>query len=197
LKKRTKKLLTRAPDSPAKAATAEQKSFASFLQKRSAFFFLIFFLHPAFAETAIDQAHLKAAEALYEAGGYQQDMEYYVDTAVKSYAATIARRGGKPTEEVQDEIAKIVAPDFQPLLQQKRQQVIDAFAQHLSVEDMNATTAWCNSDAGRHFRAVKASMLKDIYATSRSVMMNLYDQIWKNRQQAFVALGLSFGGSAH
>jgi hypothetical protein len=139
----------------------------------------------------------QAAEALYEAGGYDQDMRSYVDTVVRSYAVTIARRGGRPSPSVEDRVAQIVTPDFQVLLRAKRQQVVTAFAQHLSVADMQATTAWCKTSAGRNFRAVKAAMLKDIYSSSQAAMMKLYDQVWQARQSEFVALGLNFGGSAH
>jgi hypothetical protein len=147
--------------------------------------------------TGTEDARLKAAETLYVAGGYEQDMRYYVDSTIKAYAVTIARRGGKPSPDIQEKVAQIVAPDFQVLLDRKKQQIVTAFAQHLSTDDMNATIAWCNSPAGQHFRAAKSAMLDDIYASSRATLMAIYDQVWKTRQAEFVNIGLNFGGSAH
>ena len=139
------------------------------------------------------QARLEAAKTNYESANFDGDLKLTADIEAHIFAAAIAKRGGKPTEDVTASIEKIVLPEYLGLIDQKRQIFIHALAENLTVSELNMLTAFNKTPEGKTYTSARVLILRSIYTQSFALTKGANVSAWVDHKDDFEKLGLTFG----
>ncbi len=137
-------------------------------------------------------ARLAAAQKVYTLGNFEGDLTFLTELEMNGFAASIAKRGGKPDDSVMEGIEKIVTPDFDALSAQKRQAYIKALAENLTIADMNDLVAFYGTPTGKKIASLRPGILRSIHTDTSPMVRATYRSAYIHHKDDFEKLGLTF-----